>query len=163
VAARWPSVVVRDDHGRPGLDRGAIRAIVLDDPAELAALNAIVHPRVWEAAEAWMEAREDEGAPAVVVEAALMVETGSWRRYDRLLVVTCADAVQRARLAARNGFDAETVEKAIAAQLPNAAKEACADELIRNDGDQAALAVATAAAWERILATPSTIPKVPGA
>lgn len=132
IAARWPNVV------REGvLDRKALGAIVVVDAGAKAALEAIAHPRIWQRMEEWMTA---QSAAMVFVEAALMVETGSWRRYDQLWVVSCSPDVQRARLAAREGFDAATVERWIAAQMPLGEKEKVADVVIRNDGDREELA-----------------------
>lgn len=139
IAARWPEVI-RD--GR--LDRKALGAQVVADPAARRELEAITHPAIWTAAERWLAAQT---APAVVVEAALMVETGSWRRYDKLLVVTCSAEVQRRRLQAREGYDAATAERWLAAQLPLVEKERLATAVIRNDGELDALRSATAAAW----------------
>ena len=143
IAARWPEVVA---HGV--LDRKALGRRIVANNAARAELEAITHPRIWTAMEAWL-ARQD--APAVVVEAALMVETGSYRRYDRLLVVTCSPAVQRQRLAARDGYDAEAVERWLAAQLPLAEKVAVADAVVVNDGDEAALASALDDAWSALV------------
>lgn len=139
IATRWPEVI-RD--GR--LDRKALGAQVVADPAARRELEAITHPAIWTAAERWLAAQT---APAVVVEAALMVETGSWRRYDKLLVVTCSAEVQRRRLQAREGYDAATAERWLAAQLPLVEKERLATAVIRNDGELEALRSATEAAW----------------
>lgn len=143
IAARWPHVV-RDG----ALDRKALGAVVVADPEAKRALEAITHPRIWERMEGWLAARAAEGTPVAAVEAALMVETGSWRRYDALLVVSCSPPVQRARLAAREGYDAATVEKWLAAQMPLADKERVATAVIRNDGSAADLAAETARVWE---------------
>ncbi len=150
IARRWPAVV-RDG----ALDRKALGALVVADPAARRELEAITHPRIWAAMEAWLAAQT---APAVVVEAALMVETGSWRRYDKLLVVTCAPDIQRRRLAAREGYDADTVEKWLAAQLPLAEKERLASAVIRNDGGPEQLAEAIQKAWAELTgaATPES-------
>lgn len=147
IAARWPSVVVDG-----GLDRKALGALVVSDPDVKRALEGITHPRIWERMERWLAEREREGAQVAVVEAALMVETGSFRRYDKLLVVSCPPEVQRARLAAREGYDAATVERWLAAQMPLAAKEAVADVVIHNDTSADVLAARTDAAWREILA-----------
>jgi dephospho-CoA kinase len=149
IAARRPSVV-----GEGGLDRRGLGAIVMADPAERRALEAITHPRIYAATEAWIAAQAAAGTPAVAVEAALMVETGSWRRYDRLLVVSCHPDTQRARLRAREGFDAATTERWLAAQLPLAEKERLAHAVIHNDGTRDALAAATDAAWAKLTASP---------
>ncbi len=145
IAARWPTAVV---DGR--LDRKALGAIVVADASARTALEAITHPRIWERMEEWLAARAAEGAPAAVVEAALMVETGSYRRYDALIVVSCAPAVQAARLAAREGYDAATVAKWQAAQLPLAQKEALADVVIPNDGDVETLRVCVLQSWRKL-------------
>jgi dephospho-CoA kinase len=143
IAQKWPEVV------RDGvLDRKALGAVIVRDPDSKRALEAITHPRIWARSEAWVAAQT---APVVVVEAALMVETGSYTRYDRLLVVSCSPEVQRARLAAREGYDAATVERWLAAQMPLAEKERVADVVVRNDGTEAALREAVAEAWKKIV------------
>jgi dephospho-CoA kinase len=75
-----------------------------------------------------------------VYDAALLVETGSWRAMEALMVVSCAPAVQRARLLARNGGDSSDADARIAAQLPLAEKERVATWVLRNDGTVDALA-----------------------
>lgn len=142
IAARWPDVVVGGT-----LDRAALGKRVVAAPDERRALEAITHPRIWAAMEAWI-ARQD--APAVVIEAALMVETGSWRRYDRVIVVSCAAATQRARLAARQGYDAATVERWLDAQGPAEEKERIADLIVRNDGSPEELAAVVREGWARL-------------
>ncbi len=146
IAARWPEVV-----GPDGLDRKRLGAIVFADADARRALEAVTHPRIWARMEGWLESRRAEGAAAAVVEAALMVETGSWRRYDRLLVVSCAPEVQRARLIARDGSGPGDAEARIAAQMTLAAKERVATAVIRNDAGETELREAVDAAWERIL------------
>lgn len=139
IAARWPGVV------REGvLDRKALGAAIVGDPAEKRALEAITHPRIWAHMEEWLAV---VNAPVAVVEAALMVETGSWQRYDRLLVVSATREVQLARLMAREGYDRATAERWLAAQMPVEEKERVATAVLRNDGDAAALARALDALW----------------
>ena len=109
------------------LDRAAMRAAIATDPDAKAMLERITHPRIWNATSEWLGAQKRAKVPLVGVEAALMVETRTWRRYDALVVVTCTPALQLQRL--------------IAAQAPLADKEALAPHLIRNDADQASLFV----------------------
>lgn len=149
IAARWPEVVVDG-----ALDRKALGRVIVADPEARRALEAITHPRIWEAMEAWLAARRAEGAEAAVVEAALMVETGSWRRYDQLLVVSASREVQLGRLMAREGYDRPTAERWLAAQMPVAEKERVATVVVRNDGDLTALREATRAAWAALGAAP---------
>lgn len=148
IAKRWPSVF------RDGiLDRKALGARIVADDSERQALEAITHPRIWADTEVWLA---QQVAPFVVVEAALMVETGSAGRYDKLLVVSCLPATQRARLAAREGYDANTVDQWLSAQFPLAEKERLADAIIRNDGEPKELPALTRAAWSQLTeATPT--------
>ncbi len=142
IAAHWPEVVV---DGR--LDRRALGAKIVQDPTVKKELESITHPRIWERMEHWIEAQT---APAVVIEAALMVETGSYLRYDRLIVVSASPDVQRRRLATREGYDDTTVERWLAAQLPLAEKERVATVVIRNDGDRALLEAEVGRIWPRV-------------
>ena len=77
------------------IDRGELAARVFGDPARLARLNAAVHPAVIRREERLMAefaAREPSGI--AVVEAAILVETGSYRRFDKLIVVNCTEEQQ---------------------------------------------------------------------
>jgi dephospho-CoA kinase len=145
IAARWPDVVAGG-----ALDRKALGRIVSGDAEARRALEGIVHPPTWARMEDWLAEQARAGCPVAVVEAALMVETGSYSRYDKLLVVSCTEQAQRARLAAREGYDAETVSRWLLAQLPAAEKERVADAVVRNDGDRAALARALDVAWPTV-------------
>lgn len=122
-----------DDRG--GIDRPALAAIVFRDPDARAALEAIVHPRVRAAVE--RAVRDDPPAgpePIAVVDAALLVETGTYREYDALIVVACSLATQTARLVARDGLGLDEAGRRIAAQAPVEAKLAVADHVIDTDG-----------------------------
>jgi len=102
-------------------------------------LNRIVHPAVIRAQEEWMEqmGREDPQAVAVV-EAALILEAGAAKRFDRLIVVTTTDERRVARFAARQKLDPEAASKEVirrmVAQLPEAEKAKAADYVIDNSG-----------------------------
>jgi dephospho-CoA kinase len=113
------------------IDRAQLGSLVFSNPALRAHLNAIVHPRVYEAQAAWLSevAARSPGAIAVV-DAALMIETGSYRRFDKLIVVHCPPELQMARLQERNGMSPEDARRRIDAQLPNHEKLAYADFII---------------------------------
>jgi dephospho-CoA kinase len=108
-------------------------------PSRVKELNQIVHPAVIRRQEEWMEeiGRQDSHAVAIV-EAALILEAGVAKRFDRLIVVTCADEQRAARFAARQNIDLETARKEVArrmaAQLPDAEKIKAADFVIDNSG-----------------------------
>lgn len=110
------------------IDRGNLAAIVFDDPSRRQRLNAIVHPRVYEAQQQWyseIEARRPDAI--VVVDAALMIETGSFKRFDVVVVVHCSPDLQLERLMARNRLSREDALKRINAQMPSAEKLKYAD------------------------------------
>jgi len=102
-------------------------------------LNRIVHPAVIKRQEEWMEevGRGDPRAIAIV-EAALLLEAGAGKRFDRLVVVTCHPEQRIRRWAARVGVDRETarreVERRMAAQFPDQEKIKAADYVIDNSG-----------------------------
>ena len=78
---------------------------------------------------------ELDGESVGIVEAALMVETGSWRRYDELWVVSCDPSTQLRRLCQRQQITPEEGRRWVNAQAPLRDKEALAHRLIWNDGD----------------------------
>lgn len=105
-------------------------------------LNAIVHPAVVQHQNDWMDSvgRSERGAVAVV-EAALMIEAGAHRRFDRLVVVTCPFEVRLRRWMSRAGVDEPAARKELsrrmAAQIPEEEKVKLADFVIDNAGDLA--------------------------
>jgi dephospho-CoA kinase len=147
IAERFgPEVITADG----ALDRAAMRARIIADPEERRALEAITHPAILAHMTATLGELAKAGHPIAVVEAALMVETGTYRSYDGLIVVSCDAQTQLARLMSRDAQSAAAARGLIEAQLPLAAKEAVADEVIHNDADLAALREATERAWARI-------------
>jgi dephospho-CoA kinase len=102
-------------------------------------LNQIVHPAVIRSQEEWMHAvgMQDRHAVAMV-EAALILEAGMAKRFDRLVVVTCTPEQRVSRFAARQKIDLESarqeVQRRMAAQLPDVEKIKAADYVIDNSG-----------------------------
>ena len=100
------------------IDRAKLAAIVFAEPAKLARLNQIVHPRVAEAQERqFIEWQRTHPRGVAVVEAALLVEAGAHNRLDRLVVVWCRPEQQIERLLER-GMSAEEAQRRIASQMP---------------------------------------------
>lgn len=118
-----------------GVDRLALGRLVFDDGGARAKLEAIIHPRVYRAIDAGIEefgARVREGI--AVVDAALMVETGSYTRCHRLVVAHCAPEIQLRRLMARDSLDEEQARARVAAQAPLREKIALAHYTIDTGG-----------------------------
>jgi dephospho-CoA kinase len=101
-----------------GIDRRKLASVVFSDPAKLARLNAIVHPRVEEALHCEMDEWQREGVrEPVFVEAALLVEAGYHKRLDGLVVVWCRPEQQLERLEQRGMSRGDAIRR-ISAQLP---------------------------------------------
>ena len=113
-------------------------------------LNTITHPRIFARIGEKLQALAAGGAGVAVIEAAIMIESGSHRLYSALLVVACSPDVQRQRLMARQGFDAETAQRWMDSQMPVSEKVKLADAVVNNDGDRPALEAEVARAWAEI-------------
>ncbi len=133
------------------LDRQALGAIIRRDPQARRELEAITHPAIYERIDAWLEEQRRQRAPLAVVEAALLVETGQQDRFDLLLVVSCSQRTQVARLMARNHIGRDEALAWLDTQLPAADKERHADIVIRNDGTPQDLEHAVARASKQLL------------
>ncbi|MBM6580536.1 dephospho-CoA kinase [Microvirga sp. BT689] len=105
------------------VDRAKLGAAVLNDPARMKELEAIVHPLVREEEESFLE-RVSALSPVAVLDIPLLFETGGERRCDATLVVTAPSHVQRARVLARPGMTAEKFSAILARQMPDASKRA---------------------------------------
>lgn len=113
------------------LDREKMGRLVFSDDAERKLLNSIVHPLVIEAQDRWIQETEAQDPSGIaVVDAALMVESGGYKRFDKLIVVWCRPEIQLARLTTRNGLSEEAAKQRIAAQMPQGEKKRYADYLI---------------------------------
>lgn len=121
------------------IDRVKLSAIIFTDAERRAKMNAIVHPRVHEAQSRWIADVAARNPSAIaVVDAALMIESGGYKRFDKLIVVHCAPEIQLARLMTRNNLPYEDAVKRIAAQMPSREKLTYADYAIdTSDGFEA--------------------------
>ena len=117
------------------LDRAKLGSIVFADEEKRLKLNSIIHPLVFEVQDAWLKDRERENPDRIaIVDAALMIESGGYRRFERLIVVWCERALQLQRLMARDGLTAEDAERRIASQMSQDEKKSYADYLIDTSG-----------------------------
>jgi dephospho-CoA kinase len=113
------------------LDRKALAQLVFNDPKALAGLNAIVHPAVRRAFQEWAESQQ---APYVINEAAILVETGAYPSFDRLVTVEAPEDVRLARVMARDGSPEEQVRQRMSNQATEAQRREVAHAVIENDG-----------------------------
>ncbi len=116
------------------VDRKKLGDIVFRDAARRERLNAIVHPRVIQAREEQLGQMEAENPRGLaIVEAALLIEAGYYKKLDRLIVCSCRPEQQMERLRAR-GLSEEDARQRIAAQLPLEEKLRLADDVVDCSG-----------------------------
>ena len=113
------------------LDRKRLGAVIFADPSKRQRLNNILHPfiiaRQDEILSAW-EAEDPDGIG--IVDAALMIESGGYKRFDKLIVVHCRPEVQLERLMLRDKLSRDEALRRINSQMPQEEKQKFADYLI---------------------------------
>jgi len=117
------------------INRKILGEIVFNDPQARSKLNGLVHPAVIQRQREWlseMEAKDPAGIG--IVDAALMIEVGTYKNYDKVIVVTCRPEVQKQRLRARSGLSKEEIEARIRSQMPLEEKAKHADFVVDNSG-----------------------------
>jgi len=133
------------------IERPALAAKVFGAPERLAELNAMVHPPVVERETqliAEFAAREPHGI--AVVEAAILIETGGYRRFDRMILVTCLEEQQIERALRRPGARLEDIRARLSRQLPLEEKRKFADFVIDTSGEKEATLQQTRVVYEAL-------------
>lgn len=131
LTARFgPGILGPDGH----LDRQRLAQLVFASETDRQDLNAIMHPRIAAASAAKFAALAATGHTIAFYEAALLVETGSYKHFDGLIVVACDPAAQLARAIARDHTPAAEAEARLRAQAPLETKLAVATHVIWNNG-----------------------------
>lgn len=117
------------------INRRRLGSIVFGDPEKRRLLNSLVHPAVRAEVQRRISDLETSySSGIIIIDAALMVETGSYRNYDRLVVVYCEPALQLYRLLRRGGLTLEEAKARIASQMPVEEKLKVADYRINTSG-----------------------------
>ena len=120
------------------LDRKRLGAIVFVDAAKRKRLEAITHPAIFVRQQRILSVYEEEAYEGIVIwDAALLIESSSAKRMDRVVVVVADPATELERLMARDGFSEEEARRRIASQMPLAEKVKLADHVIDNSGSRA--------------------------
>lgn len=148
VARFGPAILAADG----SLDRAALRARILADPAERHALEAIVHPAVEDERRRLLARAARDGARVVIADIPLLFEAADPAAYDGVILVDAPEAERRRRLIEDRGMDPEEADRLIGAQWPAAAKRARATWILDNDADLASLQARTDALWQLISA-----------
>ena len=130
------------------IDRGRLGAIVFSNPQQLDKLNAIMHPRMARMVGDKIEVLRDKGAPAVVVEAAVLFEAGWDSLVDEVWTTDSPVELVIERLQARNGMSEEEVRRRINSQMDRAERIERSDLVVDNSGDVAGLGETVKALWD---------------
>ena len=149
IVAHFGTDVLRPDGT---LDRARLRQHVFNNAAERRALEAILHPRIYDEMRRRIRLLR---APYCIAVIPLLLETGGRGFVDRVLVVDTSESLQRARAERRDGVTAEAVDAVMRAQVDRETRRRAADDLVSNDGDLDALKRETEALHRRYLALAS--------
>jgi dephospho-CoA kinase len=118
------------------LDRTKLGAIVFGDEARREKLNSLLHPFIIARQDELLQQWESETPEAIaVIDAALMIESGGYKRFDKLIVVHCQSEIQIKRLMKRNGLSRDEAELRIKSQMPQEEKMKYADYLVDTSGE----------------------------
>ena len=115
------------------LNRKHIADIVFNDEAQLAKLNALVHPAVFRAFDSWAEQEVKDGVPYVLKEAAVLFESSSYKFCDKTIMVTAPLDLRVKRVMHRDNITKEEVLNREARQFTEEKKIQLADYVIKND------------------------------
>lgn len=105
ISATFGSKILHED-GR--LDRGAMRSLIARDSQAQQQLNAILHPIIIDAIKQELKALEAQGEALAFVSAALMLESGSYKNYDAVILISAPWEIRLKRLLERDGMDRDT-------------------------------------------------------
>jgi dephospho-CoA kinase len=118
------------------LDRQKLGAIVFADEAKRRQLSSLLHPLIIAAQDEQIrQIEQSDPKGIVIIDAALMIESGGYQRMEKLIVVYCEPGIQLQRLMHRDGLSRDAAESRIAAQMPQNEKKTFADFLINTCGD----------------------------
>jgi dephospho-CoA kinase len=117
------------------LNRPLLAAKVFNNKQQLQLLNSLVHPAVFRDTERWVEEQRAKKVAYILQEAALLVETGSYKKLDKLIVVTAPLHTRTERVSQRDQINTAEVTARVHNQLPEEEKVKLADFVIKNDGD----------------------------
>ena len=135
------------------LDRARLGQIVFADEAKRKKLNSILHPLIIAAQDAQIREFELQDADGIVIiDAALMIESGGYKRLDKLIVVYCDPEIELERLMKRDGLSRETAAERINTQMPQEEKKEYADFLIDTSGSLDATRAQVVSVFEQLRA-----------
>jgi len=133
------------------IDRRKLGDIIFNHPDERAWLNQCIHPRVFQAYQTQVHhLRERQPDAIVIMDAALLIETGYHKKMDKLIVVYAGQKDQVKRLMERDRFSLEQALARISSQMPLDEKRTYADYVIDNTGTREASEQQTREVFEKL-------------
>lgn len=124
---------ILDQNGN--IERRRLGMVVFNEGGALDKLNSIIHPAVFAYEAKWLrEVEESEGQAIAIVEAAILIETGSYKNFDKLIVTWCSEELMIGRAMARSGWTREEACRRIGKQMPADQKKTFADYVIDTSG-----------------------------
>ena len=148
IEAAFPGTTRNGEVDRAALSR------VLREPAQLRALEAIVHPLVRTRVAQFVAAAQEQGAAVAIIDVPLLFESAHDYGLDRIAVTVASDQTIRARALARPGMNVEKLDAILARQMPQAEKKRRADYIFDTDRPIAETRRAVAALVEALRASP---------
>jgi dephospho-CoA kinase len=116
------------------LNRAFISSKIFNNKELLNGVNAIVHPVVFKDFDTWLDSHKSE--PYILKEAAIMFESDSYKKVDKIIIVTAPDAIRIERSMKRDHVSYEEVSSRMSKQMPQSEKEKLADYIFNNDGSE---------------------------
>jgi dephospho-CoA kinase len=116
------------------VDRAKLAERVLDDPAAIRRLEAIIHPLVRESEARFLAETAARGEPVAVLDIPLLFETGAQERVDAVVVVSAGPEAQRTRVLGRPGMTESKLEAILAKQMPDVEKRRRAHFVVDSSG-----------------------------
>ncbi len=116
------------------VDRAKLAERVLDNPAAIRRLEAIIHPLVRESEAKFLAETAARGEPVAVLDIPLLFETGAQERVDAVVVVSAGPEAQRARVLGRPGMTESKLEAILAKQMPDVEKRRRAHFVVDSSG-----------------------------
>lgn len=140
---------IQDQSG--AIDRRALGEIVFENPAQLNLLNSIVHPVVIGAEQRWFEELEREDPNGIgIVEAAILIETGSYRRFQKIILTVCDREQQIERAMRRDRLSRQEIEARLSRQMSLDEKRKYADYIVDTSGDRQSTLIQARRVYEQL-------------
>ena len=119
------------------IDRKKLGTVVFSSPALLEKLTSFVHPAVFRLEERMLADFQSQNPNGIaVMEAAILIETGRYKIFDRIILTICDEAIQIQRGMKRDGLSAEQVRQRVRQQMTNKEKTAYADYVVDTSGEK---------------------------